>query len=82
MHINIRLPISEPFRTLTVSGKQQRLQSVRMSSSPEPNANVMFPPRNQGYWTGLSNHSVQQVKAIYENLKQGLSRQEQLSGKG
>jgi hypothetical protein len=82
MPINIHLSTSGPFRTLTVSGKQQRLQSVRMSSSPEPNANVMLPPWNQGYWTGLSTHSVQQVKDIYENLKQGLSRQEQLSGKG
>jgi len=50
-------------------------------STPEPNANMMFPPRNQGDWTECSNHIEQQVKTIYENLKQELTHRECLRDK-
>jgi hypothetical protein len=54
----------------------------KLPGTPEPNANVMFPPQNQGYWTECSNRIEQQVKTIYGNLKQGPTHGEWLSDKG
>jgi hypothetical protein len=79
------------FASRTLS-RYTRINSIQLSkgdsklhgtySTPEPNANVMFPPQNQGYWTECPNRIEQQVKTIYGNLKQEPTHREGLSVKG